>query len=72
MVSINFTGDAAIHLLAQALNVDLHQVGARIEVVVPDLLANLDAGQHAARRAHQVFQQANSRGRQFDLGRRLA
>ena len=56
----------AVHFLSEALHVDVDQVGFRIEVIVPDLFANLGASQNPARTAHQVLQQCKFTRRQFD------
>src|SRR5690349_14679471 len=49
---------ALVHLAAQPADQGFDDVGARIEMQVPDLFEQHRAGDHLTRIAHQIFQQA--------------
>src|SRR5207253_7706527 len=57
---------SAVDLVAQVVDVHVNDVGERVEVLVPDVLGDHRAGQHAAGIAHQVFQEGILLGRQLD------
>ena len=46
-----------VHLLAQVVDVDVDEVGARVEMGVPHLLGDLDAADHSLGVLGQVDQQ---------------
>jgi hypothetical protein len=49
---------ALVDFLAQATDVDIDDVGLRIEMIVPDMLQQHRAGNHMADVTHQVFEQS--------------
>src|SRR3954451_24487296 len=55
-----------VELLAQVADVGLEHAGVAAEVVLPHVLEDLRAGQHAARVQHQVAQQPVLGGREVD------
>ena len=48
------------------MDVDVHEVGAGVEVVVPDVLADLDTGEGLAGRAQQVGEERKLARGEFD------
>ena len=58
---------AGVDLLAQVADVGLEHAGVAVEVVLPDVVEDLLARQHAARIEHEVVEQAVLGGRQFDV-----
>src|SRR5262245_23522606 len=60
------TGSAAVDLVAQVMNVDVHHVRERVAVVTPYVVYDLCTSEHLARVAHQVFEQRELLGRQLD------
>jgi hypothetical protein len=57
-----------VDLFAEALDIDVDEVGAGIEVVVPDVFADLDATEDAAGGAHEVFEEGELAGGELDAG----
>src|ERR1041385_3019001 len=58
--------ETAIHLAAQPAHMGFHDIGARIEMQVPDIFQQHGAGHHPAHIAHQIFQQPEFLGLQLD------
>ena len=59
-------GMAAIHLAAQPAHMGFHDIGAGIEMQVPDIFQQHAAGHDAPGIAHQIFQQLEFLRLQFD------
>src|SRR4051795_3296304 len=57
---------ARAELGAEAADVDVDDVGARVEGAAPDLLEQLGAGAHLALVEHEVLEQEELAGRQGD------
>src|SRR5512137_2816463 len=47
-----------VDLVPQAANQDVHDVGLRVEMVVPDVLQDHGLRNHSAGVAHEIFEQA--------------
>src|SRR5687768_3462477 len=62
------TAERRVDLLPQVAGVHLHDVGAALERVVPDVVEDLLLGHHVTRPTHEVLQQGELAGRQLDLG----
>jgi hypothetical protein len=60
-------GKALVNLIPQTAGQHIHDVGLRIEVIVPDLIKDHGLGDHLPGIAHQIFEQAELPGREFDL-----
>src|SRR3954470_13510652 len=58
--------ETAIHFAAQPAQMGFYDIGARIEMQVPDIFQQHGAGHHPAHIAHQIFQQAEFLGLQID------
>ncbi len=56
-----------VELLAQVGDVGLEHASIATEVVVPDVVEELGAGEHESQVAHEVAQQPVLRGRQLDV-----
>src|SRR5450759_3082091 len=56
-----------IHLAAQAMDEDVHDVGLRIEAVVEDVFEDHGLGDRAIRVPHEVFEQSELAGLELDL-----
>ena len=65
MVWISSAGMAAVHLGAQPAHMGFHDIGARIEIQLPDILQQHGAGDDAPGIAHQIFQQPEFLGLQI-------
>jgi len=48
------------------LDIDIHEVGAGIKMIIPDVLANLGACKSSTRRTHQISEQRKFAGGQLD------
>src|SRR5207245_5652813 len=57
---------SAVDLVTQVVDIHVNDVGECIEVLIPYVLGDHRAGQHAAGIAHQVFQEGVFLGRQLD------
>src|ERR1039458_786801 len=55
----------AIHLAAQAIDVNIHDVGIRLDAHAPDLVKNHGARDHAAGIATKILQQDELLGREL-------
>src|SRR6266566_5431604 len=58
--------EALVDLVTQVVNVDIHDIRKRLQVIAPDRVNDLRAREHLARMAHQVLQQGKLFGRQLD------
>src|SRR5450759_432480 len=56
-----------IHLAAQAMDEDVHDIGLRIEAVVEDVFEDHGLGDRAIGVAHEVFEQRELAGLQLNL-----
>ena len=56
-----------VNFFAQAADINVHQIRAGVEIVVPDFFENRHAPANAARRAHEKFQQPVFARGQFDF-----
>src|ERR1017187_4929365 len=56
-----------IHLAAQAMDEDIHDIGLRIEAVVEYVFENHGLGDRAIRAAHEVLEQRELAGLQLNL-----
>src|ERR1017187_2524017 len=56
-----------IHLAAEAMDKDIHDVGLRIEAVVEDVFEDHGLGDCAIRAAHEVLEQRELAGLQLNL-----
>ena len=50
---------AAVQLVAQPADINLHEIGAGIEIIFPDPADNIPAAHHPAIREQEAFQQEN-------------
>src|SRR5262245_625310 len=55
-----------VDLPPQTLNRDVHEIRARVKLVPPHTLADLDPRHHLSRRPHETLEQRKLAGRQFD------
>src|SRR6202051_3641277 len=60
-------GKPFVDLRAQPRNVDIDDIGLRVEVVVPDVLEQHRARHHLAGMLHEIFEQAEFTRLQHDL-----
>src|SRR5579863_4624825 len=58
--------EALVNLVAQVVNVNIHNIRERLQVVAPDCVNDLRAREHTPWMAHQVFQQGKLLGCQLD------
>ena len=58
--------EASVDLVAHTTHVDVHQIRARIEIVVPDFFEDLHASTNTALRAQKIFQQTIFSSREMD------
>src|SRR6185437_4224114 len=61
-----FRGGLAVNFFAQPPDVNIHQVCAGIEIIVPDIFHDGHAAAHAAGGTEQKFEQAIFTRRKFD------
>src|SRR5438128_1243952 len=59
--------EAVVNLAAQAVDVHVNEVRERVEVLVPDVLGDLGAREHAPALARHVFKERILLGRQLYL-----
>src|SRR5918995_23572 len=61
-----FLGVAGVDFLAQPVDDHVHDVGSRIEVIVPGILGDERAGHDPARMPHQILEDGVFLGRELD------
>ena len=60
-------GAVLVNLLAQAVDVNLHQIGLRIKMAIPDVLHDFAAGHRLRRAQQEKFEQREFLGGQADV-----
>ena len=58
--------EALVNLVAQVVNVNIHNIRERIQVVAPHCIDDLCTREHPTRMAHQIFEEGKLLGCQLD------
>ena len=57
---------AVVDLLSESPDINVDDVARRVEMIVPDLLLDHGPAEHAVRPPHEVFEQSEFGGGEFD------